>query len=415
MSAFSSLRVGAFLALRFITRSNRYVLVLIITILMLIFLNLVAIGGLLLGLIKGSELGYIKTYSGTLLIEPLRDEKYIKSSLKIIDFAKTIPGFKAYSLRLSAGVTIEKDYRQRKVGTKGNSIGATLVGMDPLQEAETTNLASKVVEGRFLQLGDRDVIVLGSILAGRGATIAIGESLQDVYIGEKVQVTFSNGLRREYTIIGITKTKSGLRNLQAFITLDEMNDVLNIRDNRVSEIALKTDDPLHAEKFKQFFVNAGYQDETVLKTWDESLGSAIKDVNDSFELIGNIIGGIGLMVGGITIFILIFVNAVSKRRFIGILKASGITKTSIILSYVFQGIFYTIISTVLGLILLFGFLIPYVDKNPIDFPFADGILYASTDYVMLRIIILFAVSIISGFVPAYLIVKENTLNAILGR
>ena len=415
MNFLASLKVGMFLAIRFIMRSNRYVLVLIITILMLIFLNLVAIGGLLLGLVKGSELGYIKTYSATLIIQPAQGEKYIKTTTQIIDFAKTLPGFQAYSLRLETGVTIEKDYQQKKIGTQGNSVGATLVGMDPLQESETTNLSSKIIDGRFLRPGDRDAIVLGSIVAGRGATIAIGESLKDVYVGEKVQVTFNKGQKREYTIVGIAKSKSALRNLQAYISLDEMNDVLNMKDMRVSEIAIKTADPLHPEKFKQFFVNAGYDQEDVYKTWDESLGSSIKDINTSFELIGNIIGGIGLMVGGITIFILIFVNAVSKRRFIGILKASGITKTSIILSYVFQGIFYTLISTILGLTFLYGFLVPYIDKNPIDFPFADGILYASTDYVFFRIVVLFVVSIISGFVPAYLIVRENTLNAILGR
>ncbi|MCC7196600.1 FtsX-like permease family protein [Candidatus Peregrinibacteria bacterium] len=415
MKYWHSLRVGIFLAYRGILRSNRYVAVLIVTILTLIFLNLVAVGGLLLGLIKGSETGYIKTYSGTLLAQPLRTEKFLQDADKLIDFAKTLPGFLSYAPRLQTGGKLEKDFRSRQKGSEGNSISATILGIDPVLEGQTTNMANKVLEGRFLYPGERDAIVLGSILAGRGATIAIGESLQEVYVGDKLLLTLGSGARKEYTLVGIVKSKNNLRNLQAIISLDEMRDIMNIRDYRLSEIAFKTDDPLNPMKFKDYFVNAGYDRINLLKTWDEGIGTAVKDINDSFGLIGNIVGGIGLMVGGITIFILIFVNAVSKRRFIGVLKASGISGGSVIVSYMIQGVFYTAVAVVIGMTTLYGFLVPFVDQNPIDFPFADGILYVSAEYAIVRIVILFAVSIVSGFVPAYLIVKENTLNAILGR
>jgi ABC-type lipoprotein release transport system permease subunit len=349
------------------------------------------------------------------LVQPLRSEKYIQDSEKLIDFARTLPGFLAYSPRLQTGGKLEKDFRSRQKGSEGNSISATILGVDPVLESETTNMTTKVIEGRFLQPGERDGIVLGSILAGRGATIAIGESLQEVYVGDKLLLTLGNGVRKEYTLVGITKSKNNLRNLQAIVSLDEMRDIMNIRDDRLSEIAIKTNDPLNPAQFKAYFVNAGYDRLNLLKTWDEGLGTAIKDINDSFSLIGNIVGGIGLMVGGITIFILIFVNAVSKRRFIGVLKASGISGSSVIISYMIQGVFYTAVGVAIGLVILYGFLVPYVDQNPINFPFADGILYVSNEYALVRIVILFAVSTVSGFVPAYLIVKENTLNAILGR
>ncbi len=167
--------------------------------------------------------------------------------------------------------------------------------------------------------------------------------------------------------------------------------------------------------FKQFFYNAGYQLENRVETWVDAEGSAINDINDAMTFIGNIIGAIGLMVGSITIFILIFVNAVSRRKYIGILKAIGIRSGSIIIAYVLQGLFYTVIGVGIGMAILYFGLIPYFNVHPIDFPFSDASLYVTPDYAAVRIIILFVIAFFSGLLPAYLITKENTLDAILGR
>lgn len=410
-----SLRVGSFLALRAILRGNRWVSILIIVIMTLIFLNLVAIGGLLLGLIRGSELGYIEFYTATAMVEPLDSEKYIQRKDELIGFIKTLPGFVAYTERMNTGATLETNYKDKKLGEKGSEVGTSLIGLDPFNELNTTRMDTTVIEGRFLRPGDRDKIVLGGILAGRGATYEIGESLEDIYIGKKIRVTFTNGIRRNYEVVGITQSKAAILNLYAFITLDEMQNVLGINDGRVNEIAIKTADPFRSLEFGQYFENAGYTDYNKIKPWADTLGSAVEDVNKTMYFLGDIVGGIGLMVGGITIFILIFVNALSKRRFIGILKASGVCGASIILSYVFQAFFYTVIAVLAGSAFLFGFLIPYIDENPIDFAFADGILYVTPEYAWIRIIIILLVSIVSGLVPAYLITRENTLNAILQR
>jgi len=412
---FQSCRVGCFLALRSVKRGNRYVTILIIVIMTLIFLNLVAVGGLLLGLIQGANIAYIRDFSGSLLVEPRTDKNFIEKSIDLIDFIKSLPGFMAYSPRISTGVKLETDYKNRPAGMKGQSIGATIVGIDPVLDAMTTAFSQRVIEGRFLRPDDRDKIVLGSVLAARGATISIGESLKEVNVGDKVLATFGNGVRREYEVVGIVKSKVNLLNLKAFMNLREARDVLNIRDNRLTQIAIKTNDPFNAPAFKKYFTDAGYDKDYVIKTWDESLGSFVNDINSSFNLIADIVGGIGLVVGGITIFILIFVNAVSKRRYIGVLKACGITPAAIVLSYVLQGLFYTMIAVLLGSMIIYGFLIPYYDKHPVIFPFAEGIIYVTTPYITVRIIIIMFVAILSGFVPAYMIAKENTLNAILGR
>ncbi len=410
-----SVRTGLFLGFRSLRRGNPYVAILITLILTLIFLNLVAIGGLLVGLIKGSENGFVKYYSGTVVIEPLLEKNYTQFTEEVLEFAKKLPDFVAYSPRLMTGVTLSNQFKERKVGQDGDSVSASIVGIDPEMEMQTTSIADKIIEGRFLEPGDRDAIILGANLAGRGATLSIGESLRDVYVGDKIMVTYPSGAQREYTLVGIYKTKVAVLNLKGMVSLPELKDVLNVTDERYSQIAIKTVDSAASTRYVEYFHDAGFDEYNLIKSWPDVLGSAVRDVNTSFEIIGNIIGGIGLMVGAITIFILIFVNAVSKRRFIGILKANGISGVSVIISYVIQGLFYTTIATVVGMMILYLILVPYVSLHPIDFPFADGILYVTNDYVGIRVAILFFVSAVSGFFPAFLITRENTLNAILGR
>lgn len=410
-----SIRIGFFLARRTVKRGNRYVTFLIIAILTLIFLNMVGVGGLLLGLIKSANVGYINLYAGSVRIRPPADKTYIQRVDEIIDFAKNLPGFVSLTPHLQSGAKLEIGYKEKKTGSEVSNVSAQMIGLDPLLEAKTTPINEYVIEGRFLEPGDRDKIVLGSLVAGRGATIAFGEALQHVEIGSKVLATYGNGVQREYTIVGIIKTKVALLNLNVFVNIEELNDVLGNTSHQYSDISIKIEKPDEADRFKSFFHNAGYDRQNRIETWVEAMGSAINDVNNAMTFIGDIVGAIGLMVGSITIFILIFVNAVSRRKYIGILKAIGIRSGAIIVSYVFQGLFYTLIGVTIGLLVLYFGLIPYFDAHPIDFPFSDATLYVSGDYAAARIILLFFVAFFSGLLPAYLIAHENTLDAILGR
>jgi putative ABC transport system permease protein len=415
MRSFNSLRVGSFLAYRAVKRSSRYVTVLIVIILTLIFLNMVAVGGLLIGMMKGAEVGFVKYMFGTMTVKPLTDKEYIQRADELISFAKSLPGFKAYAPRITAGAKLEAHYKERKKGSRGDSVSAQVIGIDPDKEGQTTLFPSTIVEGRYLNEDDRGKIVLGSILAGKRLLAVMGQSMVDVYVGDKILVTFGNGVQREYEVVGIMKSKYEILDMEGFISLKEMQEILGITDGRITEIAIKTDDFMKADEFKKPFVNAGYDKYNLLQTWYDGIGAMMQDVLSSIGLITDIIGSIGLMVGGITMFIMIFINAVSKRRFIGVLKACGLTSASIVWSFVFQAVFYTVVAVGLGLLILYGLMIPYINNNPIDFAFADGIIYVTDEYVALRVIVLVIVSMVSGLVPAYMIAKENTLNAILQR
>ena len=75
----------------------------------------------------------------------------------------------------------------------------------------------------------------------------------------------------------------------------------------------------------------------------------LKDIKGTFAILGNAISGIGLIVACITIFIVIFVNAITRRRFIGILKGIGINKKAILYSYMMQAMIYAFMGIIIGM------------------------------------------------------------------
>jgi len=141
----------------------------------------------------------------------------------------------------------------------------------------------------------------------------------------------------------------------------------------------------------------------------------LKDIKATFALLGNLISSIGLVVASITIFIVIFINAITRRKFIGILKGIGVSGRTIETSYVFQSFFYAACGSAIGVAILYGFLEPFFLAHPIDFPFSDGILVAPLSGTVIKIFILMATTIIAGYIPARMIIRRNTLDSILGR
>jgi ABC-type antimicrobial peptide transport system permease subunit len=77
--------------------------------------------------------------------------------------------------------------------------------------------------------------------------------------------------------------------------------------------------------------------------------------------------------------------------------------------------FYGIAGSIIGLLLTFLVLRPYFDTNPINFPFSDGILAVTELGALVRVAILLVITFFAGYLPAKLIVRRNTLDAILGR
>jgi ABC-type antimicrobial peptide transport system permease subunit len=194
-----------------------------------------------------------------------------------------------------------------------------------------------------------------------------------------------------------------------------LRNMIGRTDYNVNEIVVRINPDADPVMVKNALIANGAGKTARVETFEEGMPKFVTDMKNTFALLGNIVGSIGLVVASITIFIVIFVNAITRKKFIGILKGIGISSQAIEMAYVFQSVFYAFFGIGIGLAILYGFLVPFIASHPIPFPFSDGILVAEYSSTMIRVFLLMLATLIAGYVPARIVVNKNTLDSILGR
>lgn len=415
-----NVKIGFFLAYRQLKHASIWTTSLIVAVMMLTFLNLVVVNGILVGLIQSSIQASEERYSGNVIISTLRQKSIIENSGEISKVLSNLPNVTDVIPRVLAGGSVESDYnRLLKEGETPNQAGATIAGILPAEEDKATGLSKYVIDGSYLDENDRDGVLVGAFLVNELTPIdAVGFSqLREVKVGDRVKVTVGENSREMY-IRGFLKSKIDNIDARVIMIQPELRKLIGRSDTNVSEIAVKLtagSSELDALRVKEILYANGYDFDAKIQTATEAQPKFLKDMKDLFGLLGTLMGSIGLVVASITVFIVIFVNTLTRRKFIGILKGIGISSKSIEYSYIIQSAFYAIVGAVLGMIVLYGFLVPFIDAHPINFPFSDGILYAPLAGTMWRVFALFVTTIIAGYIPARMIVNKNTLDSILGR
>lgn len=409
--------VGSFLAWRQICRASYTTTGLIIFVMTLTFLNLVVVSGILVGLIEGSTQTYREHFTSDVIVSNLKEKTYIEQSPSILQLIGNLPWTDKVTARYSESGVIEAGYKTRLRQTDlPNEAGVIFTGIDPVAEDAVTDLSQLVEEGSYLRSGDYDQVLLGYQLLRKYLPIDSPglQLLDDVDVGDKVRVTV-NGIVREVTVKGIIHGKVDEIGRRVFFVDSQLRSLIGRSDFNVDEIAIKVKPNIEPAIVRDALIRSGVDERAKVQTWEDAQPKFLKDIIDTFALLGNMVGSIGLVVASITIFIVIFINAITRRKYIGILKGIGIDGLAIEVAYVIQSLFYALVGTVVGMVIIFFLLKPYFTAQPIDFPFSDGILVATIPGTLIRAFFLFVATLIAGYIPAKLVVRQNTLDSILGR
>jgi putative ABC transport system permease protein len=228
-----------------------------------------------------------------------------------------------------------------------------------------------------------------------------------------VRLTYPNGIQREYTVKGIFLVRESQADRTAFVTRSEMASVLgrSVYSDRASQILVAVRDSLDQSTALRAIESLGLQAQ--VRSWRD-YGGSLGSVVSSFDVIVDLISGIGLVVAGVVMFIVIYINVINSRRHIGILRAIGIKRDVIIGSYLAQALFYALVGIVLGG-MAFGFGIQaYFLHHPLDLSIGQVSLTLEYRTVQNAIIGLILAATLAGLVPVFNITRQGIIHAIWG-
>lgn len=404
------IKTAFFIAYKTITRGHKSTIALIVFILSLSFFNLMFVSGFLNGFSSGVIQSMIDNSTAHVIVMPQEDptrKEFILDQEKVRAQIQTIPGVVASTRHYQIGGSVA--YDKEKNG-KFKYVSAPIIGVNQKEEKNTLSVYKNMVSGEFPDDLKDDEIVMGANLAGGFGTEQTSD-LGGAIVGDKVQINYSNGIVRTYTIRGIFKITMGSVSNTAFISASEAESILSTHNN-ASEILVRVD--LLQNTLDEYENKiAGMFPSLRIEKYTTRL-STVGILVAAFNIIALIVSVISIIVAAITIFVMIYVNAVSKRRQIGILKAIGIKESIIELSYVIQSLFYASLGTIAGLIIIFGITVPFLAVKQIQMPFGSASLVYSSVGIAINIISLIIAGVLAGLIPAKIVAREDILTSIWG-
>jgi len=393
-------RVAVYLAARSLARGSRTSLALNVAIIGLVFTNMILLPSIISGSVELFNEQSIDYQTSDIQVRPTEGYQYIDRIDTLLETANRAPGVRRASARYGMGATLSA--RNRSVSVPVNAI-------DPRNEVEVTRIHERMKDGEFFSGGERGEVLIGQYVAGNEDTRKdFLASLGGVAVGERIEIVFASGARREYVVKGIFETGSYIADYAAFITWDELESVVGTGVDEATEVLVRADRGADVNVVRTALLDAGVQEEA--KTWREAISSTVEESLETFGIIISISTMVSLVIATVVIFIVITIKAMNQRRQIAILKAIGIHRSIIVRSYVIQVLAICALGTAFGLAMV-GLLGVWFTAHPLVFP--DGVVVPRFEAAALveNTVWLFAVSVVAGLIPAWRITRENILSA----
>lgn len=396
--------VSWYLAARAIRRGNRGTLALTILIVALVVVLMNFLSMIIGGVTTTYNQQMIDYQYGHLTIEPRDKMTTIENSGALVDRIRRIPGVEGVTARYSTGVTLTNP-------DNGKFLSQSLTAFNPDDEKTVTYFQDRIISGDFLTKGDTDQILIGVLVAGNEDEAKDKvPSLGGVKVGDTVRVTFSNGVAKDFRVKGIFETEGVLIDSSVFINQADMDAVMKNGDTATA-ILVRGHDAANAEDLKYTCMVYGVQEP--IKTWSEKGKGILGDAISSFSVINNLMTVVSLIVASVVVFIITFINIVNRKKQIAILKAIGIRPRIIVGNYILQVMFLCTCGAAAGIMMLF--MIAWaLTVHPIKFPMGYITPVIGLSGLCISIVSLYLVSLVSGYIPARQVSKEEILDAMRG-
>jgi len=260
-------------------------------------------------------------------------------SPNMLDKVGAVPGVRSVSGMLERTVNLPADYFDHDAATADRYTALSLIGIDPAQ-AQTIH-AYLVKEGRFLESSDSASAVISKTLA-EGAGLKLGGTLT---------IPTANGTTA-LTIVGILPQRATPGNEEVIVTLGQAQLLLDM-PGKINAIEAGFDT---ADKTRRAEIESALQAAVGNDFSLQAIGSGSELLTNLqvAQTMFNVLGVMALLMGGFIIFNTFRTIIAERRRDIGMLRAVGAKRGTVIGVILMEGILQGVIGTAIGLLLGYG-------------------------------------------------------------
>ncbi len=251
-------------------------------------------------------------------------------SASTLNKVKSVEGISAIAGSIARPMNLPANF----YGRDSNVTGLTLTGIDPV--AAQTIRDYPIKEGRFLKPGDANAAVITSSFAD-----TLGLKLSDT-----LRIPTTEGVAK-LTIVGLRPSRPSLGNEEVLVTLSEAQKLLDMSGLvNVIEANLATKDTTAREAIvQQIQTQLGKNYNLNALTNDSTIFGALQVAAVAF----NLLGYLTLFMGGFIIFNTFRTIVAERRHDIGMLRAIGASRGTIIGLILTEGLVQGIVGTAVGL------------------------------------------------------------------
>ena len=379
---------------QYIVRGRKWTLALTTLLVAVAFINLAFASSLLTGITHAIEHQVKSLMVGEIYLDAKEPGKFIANADEKVAAIKRIDGVRMADKVLSFDTLL----------VSGDAYTRAAVNVvDPKTFGETLDIEEHIESGAFLK--NDDEIVLGSRLLVRTA-------LDGAKVGDTISMKI-NGKDIKVKVGGISNTKYIYADDAAYISRALWQKISGEANSTAATMIIVRAANGKDNEVKKALENLKYTDVRI-HDWRDA-ASYMDTISGSFISLDAIMLLVGIIIAAVTIFIVIYVDIINKRRQIGIQRAIGVKPRVIVFSYILLSLFYAVCGVAAGLAIFFGGLVPFFLAHPFRLPIANVTLYVSPPQLVFRAEIVLVVAIISGAIPAIMASRMKMLDAILGR